>query len=137
MRRVFVDTGAFLGLLVPKDRSHPKAKPLFEQAARERWHLVTSNIVVIETYAVLLIRASRKDAITFLDVVLNDGYSIERVRRDDEEKAIALVRSHEDKTYSLCDALSFVVMERLGLQEAMAFDSDFRSYGRFTVLEPS
>jgi predicted nucleic acid-binding protein len=45
-----------------------------------------------------------------------------------------LVRAHQDKTYSLCDALSFIVMERLRLTEAIAFDRHFRSYGRFTIL---
>jgi len=58
----------------------------------------------------------------------------ERITEEDEGKAVALVRDHDDKTYSLCDALSFTVMERLGIREAIAFDSDFRSYGRFTIL---
>ena len=45
-----------------------------------------------------------------------------------------MVRTHQDKPYSLCDALSFVVIERLGLSDAIASDGDFRSYGRFTTL---
>jgi len=44
------------------------------------------------------------------------------------------LRAHEDKSYSLCDALSFVVMERLRIREAIAFDQHFRAYGRFTIL---
>ena len=47
---------------------------------------------------------------------------------------VALVRSHADKTYSLCDALSFVVMERLGIDEAIAYDRHFREYGRFRMV---
>ena len=39
-------------------------------------------------------------------------------------------------TYSLCDAISFVVMERLGITVAIVFDRDFRDYGRFVLLEP-
>ena len=52
----------------------------------------------------------------------------------DEATAIAIVRAHRDKSYSLCDALSFVVMEQLRIREAISFDQDFRSYGRFAVL---
>ena len=48
-----------------------------------------------------------------LDMVGDDAYHVERVRKRDDERAIALLRAHEDKSYSLCDALSFVVMERL------------------------
>ena len=32
------------------------------------------------------------------------------------------------------DAVSFAVMERLDLQEAIAFDDHFRQYGAFTIL---
>jgi predicted nucleic acid-binding protein len=67
-------------------------------------------------------------------MVLRDDYRIERVRAADETRAIALVRAHDDKTYSLCDAQSFVVMERLRIKEAIAFDRHFQQYGRFKIL---
>ena len=76
----------------------------------------------------------RRSALPFLDMVGDDAYHLERVRKRDEERAIALLRAHEDKSYSLCDALSFVVMERLRIREAIAFDRHFRAYGRFTIL---
>jgi predicted nucleic acid-binding protein len=44
------------------------------------------------------------------------------------------VRQHRWERLSLCDALSFVVMERLGIQEAIAFDRHFREYGKFRIL---
>jgi predicted nucleic acid-binding protein len=37
-------------------------------------------------------------------------------------------------SYSFCDALSFVVMERLNIPEAIAFDRHFAEYGRFALL---
>ena len=67
-------------------------------------------------------------------MVGDDAYRVERVRKGDDERAIALLRAHEDKSYSLCDALSFVVMERLRIRDAIAFDRHFREYGRFTIL---
>src|SRR5712692_3748679 len=69
-----------------------------------------------------------------LEAIGADAYRVVRVRKTDEDKAIALIRAHRDKLYSLCDALSFVVMERLRIREAISFDQDFRSYGRFAVL---
>ena len=71
---------------------------------------------------------------TFLDLVAAGACRIERVRRDDEATAVSILRRHEDKTYSYCDALSFAVMERLGINEAIAFDRHFREYGRFVIL---
>jgi len=70
----------------------------------------------------------------FLDAIERDEYQIERVKESDEAAAIELVRSHEDKTYSLCDAMSFVVMARLGITDAIAFDRHFAEYGRFALL---
>jgi predicted nucleic acid-binding protein len=138
MRRVFVDTGGFVALLVAEDQMHDRAAAIFAAASRERWALVTTNVVVIETYSVLLARArdGRRAAVGFLDAIAGSASSlvVEPVRAEDETQAMALVRTHVDKSYSLCDALSFVVMERLGVSEAIAFDRHFREYGRFTIL---
>ena len=54
MRRVFVDTGGFVALLVAEDRMHVRAQQLFDAASRDRWTLITTNAVVVETYSVLL-----------------------------------------------------------------------------------
>ena len=131
MKRVFVDTSGFVALLVAEDPWHARGLELFTRAGAERWRLVTTNAVVIETYATLLLRArdGRRAAIAFLDSLNRTELRIKRIRRDDEEKAIAIVRAHEDKSYSLCDALSFAVMGRTGIREAIAFDRHFRQYG--------
>jgi len=99
-------TGAFFAVLVPEDLHHERARVIFTRAGEERWQLVTTNMVVIETYALLLNRAhgGRPSALAFLDAIERDEYQIERVKESDEAAAIELVRSHEDKTYSLCDA---------------------------------
>ena len=57
---------------------------------------------------------------------------INRIRP--EARAIELVRHHRDKSYSLCDAYSFVVMHRLRIADVIAFDRHFREYGKFAVL---
>ncbi len=136
MRLVFVDTSGFYALMVENDENHSRAEELFTAAERERWQLVTTNTVVVEAHALFLHRSrpGRETALKFLEAIRGDSYDVVRVRKDDEAKAIALVIAHRDKMYSLCNALSFVVMERLRIREAIAFDQDFRSYGRFAVL---
>jgi predicted nucleic acid-binding protein len=131
-----VDTGGFVALLVPEDANHQRARGLFEQGEAERWLLNTSNSVVVETYSTLLARArdGRTAALRFVDSLSGSAVKVERVRLKDERRALEIVREHEDKLYSLCDAQSFVVMERLRIQEAIAFDRHFRDYGRFTIL---
>ena len=136
MRRVFVDTSGFYALIVSKDENHGRADELFALAQRKAWRLVTTNAVIFETHALLLHRArpGRETALDFLDAVHADTYEVVRVGKNDEEKAIKLIRTHGDKLYSFCDALSFVVMERMRIHEAIAFDQDFRTYGKFALL---
>ena len=136
MRRVFVDTSGFYALIDSDDRHHELADNVFGRAGREKWRLVTSNAVMFETHALLLnrLRPGREIALTFLDSISTDPYQVVRASRADEQKAIEIIRAHRDKSYSLCDALSFVVMERLRIRDAISFDQDFRSYGRFSLF---
>jgi len=136
VKRVFVDTGALFAHLVAEDAHREAATSLLRQALADSWELVTTNAVVFETYTLLRKRArgGREVALAFLDDVQAEFCTVARIQPEDEAQAIAILRAHDDKAYSFCDALSFAVMERLGLQEAIAFDRDFRSYGRFTLL---
>jgi uncharacterized protein len=136
LKRVFVDTSGFYALIVRRDENHARAHLLFTRAVNEAWRLVTSNAVIFETHALLLARARppREVALKFLESVDARAYEVVRLLAADEDKAVALIRSHSDKTYSLCDASSFALMVRLGITEAIAFDQDFRSYGHFVIL---
>lgn len=51
--------------------------------------------------------------------------------REEELEAFSYLRRHDDKEYSFVDCLSFVIMERNGISEAWAIDSDFTH--RFTA----
>jgi predicted nucleic acid-binding protein len=136
VKRVLIDSGGWYAHLVVEDANHETARRLFRQAQAERWSLFTTNAVVFEAYALILNRAreGRALALTMLEDLDSGFASIVRVTGRDEARASALVRSQVDKSYSLCDALSFVVMERLRITDAIAFDRHFRQYGRFNLL---
>jgi predicted nucleic acid-binding protein len=136
VKSVFVDSSGFFAHIAAADPFHERATSLFQQAKAERWRLVSTNAVVFETYALLLYRTrnGRTHALAFLDSLDRGFCSIERLSTQDEGEARTLVRAHEDKAYSLCDAASFIIMERLGIREAIAFDRHFHAYGRFIIL---
>lgn len=62
--------------------------------------------------------------------LLNDP-SIERVWVDEAiaRRAIALLEARPDKAYSLCDAISFVVMRDRNITEALTLDHHFEQEG--------
>jgi predicted nucleic acid-binding protein len=47
----------------------------------------------------------------------------------EEKKALALIAKYKDKDFSMTDAVSFVVMDKLRITTAFAFDRNFEQYG--------
>ena len=127
-------TGGFYAFTDADDEFHEKSCALFEKAAAESWRLITTNYVVAETHALILSRLDRKLALGYLQGIFNGSILVERVTKQDENEALQLLIAHSDKDYSFCDVTSFIIMERLKVFEAIAFDTHFRQYGKFVIL---
>lgn len=136
MRRVFVDTSAFVALRNGAEREHETAREALAVLVAERAQLLTSNYVFSETYTALLVRAGREEAIRWGDR-FRAGKAIEVARIDEpaEEEAWSILQSHADKRWSHVDATSFALMERERITEAFAFDRHFVQRG--LTLVPS
>ena len=128
--RVFVDTSAYVALARSNDEHHQDALAIAQKLRRQRASLYMTNFVVAETHALLLRYLGAAAARSFLREVDKGTVAIV-VRADptDEKLAKTLIYHHTDKEYSLVDAISFVVMERLRLKQAFAFDKHFAQYG--------
>ena len=50
--------------------------------------------------------------------------------------ALSLLKVRLDKTYSLCDAVSFVLMREKALTEALTTDRHFEQEGFVRLLQP-
>jgi len=82
------------------------------------------------THALLLRRGGRAAALRFLSEVRSDPIVVETSTREVEERAAAewLLR-YDDQTFTLTDAVSFVVMAERGIREALALDRRFAAAG--------
>lgn len=136
---IFVDAGLFYARLAEDDENHAVADLFFNGIALA-FPLITTNAVIYEAHA-LLLRLTRSGptagatpARRFLEEVDASLCQVELVNADDHRVARRLIDRHQDKSYSYCDALSFVVMERLRIDVAASFDRHFRQYGKFTVF---
>ena len=134
MKSVFIDTSGFYAALSRKDAAHREARRLFREAREERWALFTTNFVIAETHALILIRQGRNRAWIFLQSIYAGSTNVVRIEERDEQRARSIIGKYRDKDFSYCDAISFVVMERLGISEAISFDEHFRQYGKFVTL---
>ena len=134
MNRVFVDTGGFYASLNRRDAYHRNAACQFRRAPREHWFLRTTNFVLAESHALILARMGRNRAWNFLLAIITESTHVIRAAEADEQRARAIIEHYQDKEFSYCDAVSFAVMERLDIREAIAFDDHSQQYGQFTIL---
>jgi predicted nucleic acid-binding protein len=91
--------------------------------------LTTTNVVAIETHSLVLARAGRDAALRALQRIYATRELLHRVDEADERRAMAILEQYGDKDFSFADATSFAVMERLGINTAVAFDRHFVQFG--------
>lgn len=112
---------------------HQAAPVRHEQLITEHWRLFTTNFILAETHALLTSRLNSQIALRALHEIDRSATTIVRVTVEDERQARAVLATYADKTFSLTDALSFVVMARVGITTAFTFDRHFAQYGLSTL----
>lgn len=128
---VFVDTGAWFALSVASDRDHARATSFI---AANRRRLDTTDYIVDELLTLFIGRGYRGRAIDWIEDVLHRGScDLIQVETQDFQAACALFVRFSDKRWSFTDCTSFVVMQRLGIRYAFAFDDHFRQFGSVVV----
>lgn len=138
MRRVFADTGYWIAITFRNDSLHQKARDASEQLVEEgSYQLVTSEMVLSE----LLSHASSRGE----EARIAAAQAVRAIRRDPNvlvyaqtselfEGALAKYEQSEDKSWSLTDCASFVLMQKTEIREALAHDRHFRQAGYRTLL---
>jgi predicted nucleic acid-binding protein len=130
----FVDTSFWVALRFRRDRRHPDARLLWEVRPGA---LLTSTLVVGETWTFLRRRAGHREAMQFYDAALRlPVLTIARIDEGLEAEAWRWLRRHDERPYSFVDASSFALMRRHRIREALAFDGDFAAAG-FVEVRPS
>ena len=134
MSAVFVDTSALYALFVPVDTKHRAASATLRELSRERTPLLTTDLVLLESYILVHARMGRAGLLRFRDIISRTPW-LECIATTPEHQAEAwrLIEHRSDKNYSLVDAASFVVMRILGVERAFTFDADFSREGFETL----
>ncbi len=128
-RRFFIDSSAYLAILDRRDEHHDGASAILTGLAAGHYRPFTTSSIAIEARALILANLGRDQARQFLQDIEASDTRVVQVRARDEARGRDLLFRYADKDWSFTDAISFAVMERLGIRLAFTFDSDFEQYG--------
>jgi len=131
-RAVLWDSSAVLALLDADDADHERVALIARQIAAERRPSFVTNYIEAETHALLLHKLGRTLALEWL---LHGGLPVIRALPRKDERAKEILLRHGDKDWSLCNAISFAVLDLRQVRTAFSFDRHFLQCGRFEVLK--
>ena len=136
MNEVFADTSGWASFFREQERHHVKAVALMTQWQEENRHVVTTNYVLGELIALCeRLRVPRSRGVSYIHSIRAETW-IEVVHIDEQldVRAWELLENRLDKTWSLVDCASFVVMEQRGLTDALTTDHHFDQAGFVRLL---
>ena len=124
----FVDTSGFIAIAHTADEDHLAAMRVWDTLAKAQYRLITTNYVVVETVALMHHRYGLSAVRTFVENIL-PVVIIDWVDPKTQEVALETVFSGGRRGPGIVDCVSFHVMRRLGIAEALAFDRHFTEQG--------
>ena len=126
----FLDTSAIYALADERDANHRDAVVLFRMALERAEELLVHNYILVESAALLQRRLGLSSVLRFLEDA--KSFRVHWISEEDHDNAVALLNQRSRRGLSLVDCMSFVVMRDYGVQDSLAYDSDFEREG-FTV----
>jgi predicted nucleic acid-binding protein len=130
---MFVDTSGFFSAGDKAEKHHAEASRIYRQA----WFRLTTNYVLDEFVALATARKlSREKILAFSEeILIDETVEIVWVNKELHTKAVELLKSRTDKLYSLCDAVSFVVMRERNITEALTTVHHFEQENFIRLLK--
>ena len=129
---IFADSGGWYAAYVPTDKDHKAANRWLDT---NRVLLITTDYVVDEVLTLMRARGHHDLAIELgTDLISGELCDLMFVGREDFDQAWSIFSGYRDKGWSFTDCVSRVVMERLGITVAFAFDDHFRQFGTVAVV---
>ena len=128
---LFADTSALVGLLDHDDPRHDAVVAAWA-AVSQSGRLVSSNYVVVESFAVAQRRLGMEAARALHDELL-PLIEVVFVTSSEHDAATAAFLAAGRRGLSFVDCASFEVMRGRGIRDALALDADFGRQG-FRVL---
>ncbi|AFZ59707.1 type II toxin-antitoxin system VapC family toxin [Anabaena sp. PCC 7938] len=131
---MLLDTSGLLCFLHQDEAQHKTAVGLI---SNYNGRFITHNYVLAELIALTLVRRFPRSTVLMYSLELMENPNVEMIWVDEilHREAMDLLLVRQDKTYSLCDAISFVLMRKKGIREALTTDKHFEQEGFTRLLQ--
>jgi predicted nucleic acid-binding protein len=131
---MLIDTSGLLCLHYPTEPLHSLACTAYKRATVK----LTHSYIIAEYVALANARRFPRSSILTFVIDLLDNPDIEMVWINESlyRKAINLLMIRQDKSYSLCDSISFILMRERSINEALTTDRHFEQEGFIRLLHP-
>ena len=130
MKKVFLDTGYLIAMEAVDDQHHKTALDYWHNLTSSLPQLVTSSYIFDEVVTFFNSRNKHAKAVEIGKLLL-ESPSVNLIHIDERlfYEAWRYFIRHSDKTYSLTDCASFILMRRLRIRAALTFDQHFVQAG--------
>ena len=130
---MFIDTSGLMCLFDARDHRHSSAVNYFDSTTAR----LTHNYVLAEFVALAIARrAPLAMALRFVDALSsNSEVEVTWISLELHQRAMQLLFDRSDKAWSLCDAVSFVLMNDRRITDALTTDSHFDQAGFVRLLD--
>ena len=128
---VFVDTSGWLAAINTRDTHYHSVVETYDDLVAKRTSFVTSSLVVAEMHILIVRDRGAAAGCALLDAIYTDPlYRVVAVDRDLESEATdRWLRKFVAQRFTLADAVSFEIMRRERIGEALALDHHFEVAG--------
>ena len=128
----FLDTGAIYALADRNDADHSAVRAVYLEAGRR---LVTHDLVLVEAFSLVTKRLHKPAALQTIGALRRSSRAeIVPLTGDLLDAAWARCERFADKEWDWIDCVSFELMERRGLREALSLDHHFAQAGSILLV---
>jgi len=128
--RAFIDTSAWIALLIKNERDHPAVVRQLDKYVKRSWKLFTSDYILDELYtrfnydhSAALVKKVQRHMRSVLD---SGEVTLLKVDESVFKEAESVITKYSKIKLSFTDCTSFVFFKQLKMQEMFSLDSDFR-----------
>ena len=136
MEELFVDSSAWYPLVVRSHPDHDRLSAALRARVERRVRIVTSNLIVAESHALIMRRAGIGAGLRFVQLVRASPNVVVSSTPSLEDAAVTdWLTRYADQPFSMVDAVSLAIMAERGTRAALTLDRHFAIAGYEIVTD--